>query len=72
MRDDMLYRIARSDPWYTDIVNFMVEGMYDQEPTRKSLFTRVTITCGMNHTFFKYALMGYSGGVYRQKKDEDH
>jgi hypothetical protein len=26
MRDDMLYRIARSDPWYADIVNFMVAG----------------------------------------------
>jgi hypothetical protein len=26
MRDDMLYRITRSDPWYTDIVNFMVAG----------------------------------------------
>jgi hypothetical protein len=26
MRDDMLYRIARSDPWYVDIVNFMVAG----------------------------------------------
>jgi hypothetical protein len=24
MRDDMLYRITRSDPWYADIVNFMV------------------------------------------------
>jgi hypothetical protein len=24
MRGDMLYRIARSDPWYADIVNFMV------------------------------------------------
>jgi hypothetical protein len=24
MRDNMLYRIARSDPWYADIVNFMV------------------------------------------------
>jgi hypothetical protein len=26
MRDDMLYRIARSDPWYAYIVNFMVAG----------------------------------------------
>jgi hypothetical protein len=63
MRDDMLYRIARLDPWYADIVNFMVA-----EPTRKSLFTRVAIICGMNHTLFEYALTGYSGGVYRQKK----
>ena len=26
LRDDMLYRINRSDPWYADIVNFMVSG----------------------------------------------
>jgi hypothetical protein len=26
MRDDMLYRITRSDPWYANIVNFMVAG----------------------------------------------
>ena len=26
MRDNMLYRITRSDPWYADIVNFMVAG----------------------------------------------
>jgi hypothetical protein len=26
MRDDRLYRIAWSDPWYADIVNFMVAG----------------------------------------------
>jgi hypothetical protein len=24
MRDDMLYRIVRLDPWYADIVNFML------------------------------------------------
>jgi hypothetical protein len=43
--------------------------MYDQEPTRKSLFIRVAITYGMNHTFFDYALTGYLAGVYRQKKE---
>jgi hypothetical protein len=26
MRDDMLFKITRSDPWYTNIVNFMVAG----------------------------------------------
>jgi hypothetical protein len=26
LRDDMLYLISRSDPWYTNIVNFMVTG----------------------------------------------
>jgi hypothetical protein len=26
MRDDMLLKITRSDPWYVNIVNFMVAG----------------------------------------------
>jgi hypothetical protein len=26
LRDNMLYGINRSDPWYADIVNFMVSG----------------------------------------------
>ena len=26
LRDNMLYEINRSDPWYVDIVNFMVTG----------------------------------------------
>jgi hypothetical protein len=26
LRDDMLFQISRSDPWYADIVNFMVAG----------------------------------------------
>jgi hypothetical protein len=26
LRDDMLFQISRSDPWYADIVNFMVTG----------------------------------------------
>jgi hypothetical protein len=34
-----------------------------------SVLQRVGITCGMNHTFFEYAQTGYSGGVYRQKKE---
>jgi hypothetical protein len=25
-RDDMLFQISRSDPWYADIINFMVAG----------------------------------------------
>ena len=26
LRDDMLFKITKSDPWYTNIVNFMVVG----------------------------------------------
>jgi hypothetical protein len=37
MRDDMLYRIARSDPWYADIVNFMVAGYVRPGADKKKL-----------------------------------
>jgi hypothetical protein len=37
MRDDMLYRIARSDPWYADIVNFMVAGYVQPGADKKKL-----------------------------------
>jgi hypothetical protein len=37
MRDDMLYRIARSDPWYADIVNFMVARYVRQGADMKRL-----------------------------------
>jgi hypothetical protein len=37
MRDDMLYRIARSDPWYVDIVNFMVVGYVRPGANKKKL-----------------------------------
>ena len=26
LRDDMLYKVSKSDPWYAYIVNFMVAG----------------------------------------------
>jgi hypothetical protein len=26
LRDDMLFKVTKSDPWYSDIVNFMVVG----------------------------------------------
>ena len=26
LRDDMLFKITKSNPWYTNIVNFMVAG----------------------------------------------
>jgi hypothetical protein len=37
IRDDMLYQIARSDPWYGDIVNFMVAGYVRPGVDKKKL-----------------------------------
>jgi hypothetical protein len=37
MRDDMLYRIVRSYPWYADIVKFMVAGYVRPGADKKKL-----------------------------------
>jgi hypothetical protein len=37
MRDDMLNWIARSDPWYANIVNFMVAGYVRPGANKKTL-----------------------------------
>jgi len=37
LRDDMLYRINRSDPWYTDIVNLMVTGYVPRGGNKRKL-----------------------------------
>jgi hypothetical protein len=69
LRGDMLYGINRSDPWYANIVNFMVQDMYHQEGTKGNLSTKVVSTYGMNHTFSEYALMAYSEDVYQLKNE---
>jgi hypothetical protein len=37
MRDDMLFKVSRSDPWYANIVNFMVVGYIPPEQGKKKL-----------------------------------
>jgi len=63
LRDDMLYRINRSDPWYADIVNFMVSGYVPPGANKKKLIQEVVHIYEMSHTSSEYALMAYSGDV---------
>jgi hypothetical protein len=37
LRDDMLSKITRSDPWYADIVNFMVVGYVPPGENKRKL-----------------------------------
>jgi hypothetical protein len=37
LRDDMLFNITRSDPWYASIVNFMVAGYVPPGENKKKL-----------------------------------
>ena len=39
LRDDMLYKVSKSDPWYINIINFMVAGYVPPgENTRKLIY----------------------------------
>jgi hypothetical protein len=37
LRDDMLFQVNRSDPWYADIVNFIVAGYVPPGGNKKKL-----------------------------------
>jgi hypothetical protein len=37
LRDDMLFKITRSDPWYVNIINFMVAGYVPPGENKRKL-----------------------------------
>jgi hypothetical protein len=37
LRDDMLFKVTKSDPWYSDIVNFMVAGYVPPRDNKRKL-----------------------------------
>ena len=37
LRDDMLFKITKSDPWYANIVNFMVAGYVPPGENKRKL-----------------------------------
>ena len=37
LRDDMLFKITKSNPWYVNIVNFMVAGYVPLGETKRKL-----------------------------------
>jgi hypothetical protein len=64
LRDNMLYRITRSDPWYANIVNFMVAGYVPLGADKKFSSTRIVTTYGMSRTSLKSAQMDSLDDVY--------
>jgi len=58
LRDDMLFKVTKIDPWYANIVNFMVAGYVHKEKTRRGLFMKVVSTYGIHPISFGYAQMG--------------
>ena len=65
LQDHMLFKVTKSDPWYANIVNFMVVGYVPPGGTNGSLSMKVISTYGMNRTSSEFALMACSEGVYR-------
>jgi hypothetical protein len=69
LRDDMLYGINRSDPWYAILLILWFQDMYHQEQTKGNSSRKVVLTYGMNRTSSKFAQMACSGDVYLLKKE---
>ena len=53
----MLFKVTKSEPWYANIVNFMVVGYVPPRENKR-----------MNHTSSESALMTYLEDVYQWKK----
>jgi hypothetical protein len=57
LRDDMLLKVTDSNPWYANIMNFMVSVCVPPGESKKSSSSRADITFGMTHTCIEYAQM---------------
>ena len=57
LRDDMLLRVMDSNPWYANIVNFVVSGYVPPRRTGRSYKLKIDVTFGMTHTSIGYVLM---------------
>jgi hypothetical protein len=62
--DEMLYRINRSDPWYADILNFMVSGYVPPGGDKRKLIQESHAHIWDEPYLFEYAMMAYLGDVY--------
>jgi hypothetical protein len=70
LQDDMLYRIIRSDPWYANIVNFMVTRYVPPgADKRKLIYESCHHIWDEPYLFRVYSNGLFSEGVYRLKKE---
>jgi hypothetical protein len=61
----MLFQVNRSDPWYADIVNFIVVGYVPPRGNKKKLIYESHIHLWDESYLFRVC----SEGVYQWKKD---
>ena len=64
----MLFKVMKSDPWYANIVNFMVVGYVPLGENKRKLIYESVSTYGMSRTSSESALMTYLEDVYQWKK----
>jgi hypothetical protein len=59
MRDDTLLKVSTTDPWYANIINYIVVGYIPLGQTRKRLSEIADYTSEMTHICIGCALMAY-------------
>jgi hypothetical protein len=59
MRDDTLLKVSTTDPWYANIVNYIVASYITPGVERKRFFEIVDFTSGMIRIYIGCALMAY-------------
>jgi hypothetical protein len=59
MREDTLLKVSTVDPWYTNIVNYIVAGYIPPGANKKKLSEIAYYTSGMTRICIGCALMAY-------------
>jgi hypothetical protein len=59
MRDDSLLKVSTIDPWYANIVSYIVAGYIPPGADGKKLFEIADSTSGMTRIYIGCALMAY-------------
>jgi hypothetical protein len=59
MRDDTLLKVSTTDPWYTNIINYIVAGYIPPGADKKRLSKIADYTSRMTHICIGCALMAY-------------
>jgi hypothetical protein len=59
MRDDTLVKVSTTDPWYANIINYIVGAIFHLGQTRKRLSEITDYTSGMSRICIGFAWMAY-------------
>jgi hypothetical protein len=59
LRDDTLLKVTDSNPWYADIVNYIVSGYVPLGGNKKNWNMKVVSIYGMSRTYTESVLMVY-------------